>query len=67
MFARLTICIYAPQTRIYGHMHPCAQSALHIYIYMLRKAQKYRAQATGAAGSCSKHEITIHRSPPEAT
>ena len=34
MFARLTICIYAPQTRIYGHMHPCAQSALHIYIYI---------------------------------
>ena len=39
----------------------------YIYIYMQRETQKYRMQATSAAGSCSQHGITIHQSPPEAT
>ena len=34
MFYRLPICIYALYIRIYGHICPCAQSALHIYIYI---------------------------------
>ena len=34
---------------------------------MQHKTQKYHAQATSAAGSCSQHGIMIHQSPPEAT
>ena len=34
---------------------------------MQRKTQKYGAQATSTAGSCSQHGIMIHQSPPEAS
>ena len=69
MFSRLHICIYALHIRIYDNIYPCAQSMLHIYIYIYiqRETQKYHAQATSAAGSCSQHGIMIHQRPPEAT
>ena len=71
----LYICL---QGSIYAYM-PCIYAYIaiytfvlspryiYIYIYMQRETQKYHAQATSAAGSCSQYGITIHQSSPEAT
>ena len=56
-------CIYA-----YMAIHTLAHqlSCIYVYIYAAQDA-KHHAQAAGAAGSCSKHSITIQWSPLEAT
>ena len=61
--------MYALHIHIYGDIYPCTQPVMHIYIYiyMQYKTLNNHAQATDAAGSCSKHIIMIQKSPPEAT
>ena len=34
MFKRLHICIYDLYIYMYGDIYPCAQPALHVYIYI---------------------------------
>ena len=75
MFERLHICIYAMQICIYGDIYLGAQTKLHIYIYIYiytnthtqHETLNNHMQATGAAKSCSQHNITIQWSPSEAT
>ena len=59
-----------PELHIYIYIYIYIYN-IYIYIYMYicmqRETLKHHAKATGAAGSCSKHGITIQKSPPDAT
>ena len=65
LYSRLNVCIYSLHICIYSDLYPCIPTKLHIY--MQHKTPNHLEQATGAAKSCSKHNITAQESPPEAT